>query len=118
MLATRKLDSSNTVNQKALSGVCVVNDALTRVGARWKMSALYAIAGGAATFAALKRGLPGVSDHVLATRLRELTVEGLIDKRFAGERHPAYRVTARGEELLAIVHALCLWERKQHDDPP
>ena len=111
MPAPRKIESANFTNQRALADACVVNDALTRVGARWKMQTLYAVQQGVATFAALKRGLPNVSDHVLATRLRELVAEGLVDKLATSQRHHAYRVTPRGAALLEIIAALCDWER-------
>lgn len=111
MPAQRKLESSNFINQRALASTCVVNDALTRIGARWKMQTLHAIHHGVCTFAALKRTLPNVSDHVLATRLRELAAERLVDKQATSQRHHAYQVTARGVELLTIIAALCDWER-------
>lgn len=113
MPAPRKLASTNFTNQRALADTCVVNDVLTRIGARWKMPTLYAIHHGVQTFAALKRALPNVSDHVLATRLRELVAEGLVDKQSLPQRHHAYRVTARGAALLEIVAALCDWGRAE-----
>lgn len=111
MPAPQKLTSSNHANRRQLASECLVNDALTRIGARWKMQVLYFIEHGTDTFGALKRSLPGVSDHMLATRLRELTAEGLADKRPDAAGRHAYLVTARGRDLLAIIAALCDWAR-------
>lgn len=111
MPAPRKTTSSNSDNQRVLAGACIVNDALTRVAARWKVQILYFIAHGTGSFAALKGRLPGVSDHMLATRLRELVAEGLADKHATSQGRHAYQVTARGQALLAIIEQLCAWEQ-------
>lgn len=111
MPAPRKTTSSNFGNQRALATACVANDTLTRIASRWKMQILFFIHSGACSFGALKRSLPSVSDHVLATRLRELTGEGLADKHATSQRRHEYRVTPRGARLLDIVAQLCDWER-------
>ena len=99
----RKPTSTNAENQRALVRVCPLNQALPRLGARWKMQVLHGIAHGITTFGALKRALPGVSDHVLAMRLRELVEEALVERAVGTAPHPtvappsSYRCT-RGAE--------------------
>ena len=115
----RKVGSANFLNQRRLAQSCVANDVIARIALRWKMSVLFAIEGGAGTFAALKRTNPNLSDHVLASRLRELRREGLIVKDERTDRHPVYAATPRGQSLLKIVAALCVWGEGQEggDDP-
>jgi DNA-binding HxlR family transcriptional regulator len=102
----RKLSSSNYANQQALARCCVLNDTLYRVGMRWKMQVLFCIEQGICSFGALKRELPGISDHVLGKRLRELQAESLLDRDALG----SYTPTPRGRKLLAIMQDLCGWE--------
>ena len=111
----RKITSTNFGNQHRLAQTCILNDTLYRIAMRWKMQVLYFIHGGVQGFGALKRALPGVSDHVLGRRLRELLDEGLIEKGAAGSdvadaQKPTYTATARGVALLAIMESICAWE--------
>lgn len=114
MAAARKLTSANAENQRALGRACPLNETLPRVSARWKMQVLHSVAHGVATFGALKRALPGISDHLLAMRLNELVEESLLDRGpadvSANARRSSYRATVRGAELLAIMAQLCAWE--------
>lgn len=108
--STRKITSTNFGNQHVLGEACVLNDALYRIGMRWKMQVLYSVSRGHASFGALKRELPNVSDHVLGRRLRELASEGLLEKIERGERRWTYTVTPRGRGLLDIMQQICDWE--------
>lgn len=105
MQTSRKVASTNYVNQQALARSCVLNDTLYRVGMRWKMQVLYCTEQGICSFGALKRELPGISDHVLGKRLHELQAENLLHRCDLGR----YRATPRGRKLLAIMQELCGW---------
>lgn len=109
-----KQTSTNAENRRALGRACVMNDVLARVSLRWKMQVLFAIHSGHGNFAALKRELPEVSDHILAHRLRELVAERLvvrIESKADGTR-VRYTVTEGGRSLLSICEQLCAWERR------
>lgn len=110
MQTTRKTTSTNYVNELVLSAACPVNDALARLAMRWKMQVLYSVSRGDDSFGALARRLPSVSAHVLARRLGELVRERLLEKHPRPSRRVGYSVTARGEQLLEIVRAICAWE--------
>lgn len=107
-----KETSTNALNRRALGRACVMNDVLARVSLRWKMQILFAIHSGHRNFAALKRHLSEVSDHVLAHRLGELVDEGLAvrDDSKAGGARVRYAVTEKGRALLRICEELCAWE--------
>jgi DNA-binding HxlR family transcriptional regulator len=118
MPVMRKLTSTNLANQRALAEVCVLNETLYRIGMRWKMQLLYSVQHGCHHFAAMKRALPNVSDHVLGRRLRELLEEGLVAKVSSGPRRHHYTVTPRGAELLAIMQLICRWELEPEAPAP
>lgn len=120
MTSARKEASSNAQNQRTLARACVANEVLERISRRWKMQILYSIRRGVGTFGALKVELPGVSDHVLGRRLRELTLEGLVLRReVTGAAPPraTYAITRRGGALLAIMQGLCDWAEGEHTAP-
>jgi len=66
----------------------------------------------------------GISEPVAAARLRELVAEGLLERepyREPGQRtRLAYRLTAKGAELLPVLVALMQWGDRwlQPDGPP
>ena len=121
----RKPSSTNSQNRRILVRCCILNDVLERLALRWKMPVLRELANGATTYRELRRALPAASDQMLAKRLRELVDEGLALKLQtgaeaadggrrtcggAGQRGtPRYRVTAAGDEVLAIMEDICAW---------
>jgi DNA-binding HxlR family transcriptional regulator len=62
-------------------------------------------------FADLRAVVPGLSDRMLAERLKELQEEGIVERVVRAET-PArieYRLTEKGRELHAVVYALSRW---------
>jgi DNA-binding HxlR family transcriptional regulator len=90
------------------------------VGRRWNSGILLALARGASRFTGIAASVDGLSDRMLAARLRELEQAGLID-RIVEPTTPVsvrYRLTARGQDLLASLQPLVAygqrWERGPH----
>lgn len=91
------------------------NRALTRafhfLGKRWNGVILATLMTGPAGFAELKRLIEGISDSVLAGRLRELAAAGLV-LREVDEGPPvsvAYRLSVAGEALVPALEELGRW---------
>jgi len=65
-------------------------------------------------FNELKRLLHGISSTVLSERLRELELEGLINKRIYPEvpLRVEYSLTNRAKDLEPILHSLANWVNK------
>jgi DNA-binding HxlR family transcriptional regulator len=87
--------------------------AFTFLGKRWNGMLLGSLAGGAAGFADLKRGL-GISDSMLSDRLAELTRAGLVAR--AVEEGPplsvTYSLTEAGTAVLPALGLLTTWARE------
>ena len=81
------------------------------IGQRWTLLILRDLFVGPQRYSDLTAGLPGIPTNTLATRLKELEEEGLVERRAprAGERAIVYALTPRGEELGPAMHALSLW---------
>jgi DNA-binding HxlR family transcriptional regulator len=90
-----------------------------RVGRRWNSGILLAIARGASRFTEIVARVDGLSDRMLAARLKELERIGLID-RIVEPTMPVsvrYRLTARGRDLLAALQPLVAYGQRWETAP-
>lgn len=79
-----------------------------QVGRRWNSGILLALARGATRFSEILARVDGLSDRMLAARLKELEQMGLVD-RIVEPTTPVsvrYRLTEHGRELLASLQPL------------
>ena len=87
------------------------------MGRRWSSGILLALLRGAERFSEVTASVTGLSDRMLAVRLRELETAGLVD-RIVEPTTPVtvrYRLTARGRELMdalqPVVRYGVRWEQ-------
>lgn len=93
--------------------------ALDRVGDRWVLLVVEALADGPLRFGELAERV-GAAPNILTDRLRRLEVEGLVVAEPYSERpvRMAYRLGADGLELAAALEALADWgARREGLDP-
>lgn len=90
---------------------CPVAQALDILGERWTLLIIRDMLTGTVHFNALQRGLPGLSRGLLAKRLRQLELAGLIKKQTsaAGRHTTAYYLTAAGQALYPVIESLLNW---------
>ena len=90
---------------------CGIARALNAVGERWALLVVRELVFGPKRYSDLHRGLPQMSQNVLAQRLRELEADGLVRRRRLGPPAPAavYELTERGQELEPVLRALAQW---------
>lgn len=113
-----KASSTQNHNRRALAAQCEVHEALASLALRWKIAVVNAIGEGAATYSALQQALPGVTDQVLARRLRELVREGLVAKSLGkavdgANASPSYALLPLGREALDIAQDICRWAKRR-----
>ncbi|HEX6335959.1 MAG TPA: helix-turn-helix domain-containing protein [Jiangellaceae bacterium] len=84
---------------------CPVAKASELLGDRWTLLIIRELIYGPLGFAAVERGLPGISRSVLAARLRRLQRDGIIRKQADGR----YHLTEAGEALRPVVQSLGDW---------
>jgi DNA-binding HxlR family transcriptional regulator len=82
--------------------------------ARWKLDVLFALNEGHNRFGEIMRATPGITQHMLTVRLRELERDGFILRRDYGVRPPRveYALTPAAVELKPIFVALINWARR------
>jgi DNA-binding HxlR family transcriptional regulator len=84
------------------------------VGRRWSSGVMLALSRGATRFSEIVATVDGLSDRMLAVRLKELEHGGLID-RVVEPTTPVtvrYRLSPRGRDLLASLQPLQEYGRR------
>lgn len=88
--------------------------AVELVGRRWNGAIIRAMLAGAGRFSAIAETVPGMSDRMLAERLRELEEESVVVRTVIPETpvRIEYTLTEKGLELEAVVSAVSDWAEK------
>ncbi|MGW7268722.1 winged helix-turn-helix transcriptional regulator [Streptomyces sp. NPDC054842] len=95
--------------------VCGIDAAIDVVGGKWKVLILWALNESPCRFGELRRGIPGVTEKVLTSHLRELEDDGIVcrEETFAGAvRHVTYALTPLGVSLNTALAPLGAWGRE------
>ena len=90
---------------------CPVRNLLDKVGDRWSMLVLAALASGAKRFSALARALPDISKRMLTQTLRTLETDGLVHRDVQPTVPPqvTYSLTSLGESFAEPLLGLSEW---------
>jgi DNA-binding HxlR family transcriptional regulator len=108
----RKQTSTNTLNKKRLENTCGIAYTISVLGGRWKLSILaFLTDDGKMRYTELKRKLPGISEKMLTTQLKELQAAHLIQRSASSTMPPmvAYELTEKGKSLMPIINQLSDW---------
>lgn len=94
-----------------------VTPVLNRVGDKWSMQIVMALANGPQRFSELKRAIDGVSQRMLTLSLRGLERDGLISRHVTPTIPPRvdYELTDLGVSLREPVNALGQWATEHID---
>ncbi|GAA1481183.1 helix-turn-helix domain-containing protein [Gordonia sinesedis] len=90
------------------------NAAMDVLSRRWTGGIVRALLGGASRFGEIRDAVPGITDAVLSTRLRELNERRLV-RRQVREGPPAqvrYTLTAAGRDLEPVLDAIEAYGRR------
>jgi len=96
-----------------------VSLAFSILGKRWNGMLLSTLGGGPLSFAALKRGVPGISDAMLSDRLTGLAEVKLLTRSVDAGPPVAvtYGLTTQGELLLPLLEQLGQWAASNLERP-
>jgi len=97
---------------------CPSRKALDRIGDRWTVLIVGALADGAQRYTELARRIEGVSQKMLTQTLRGLERDGLVTRTVHATVPPRvdYALTPLGRTLLAAIEALEQWARDHMPD--
>ena len=105
------------MNSKTRSA-CPITFALDHVGDRWSLLILRdMLFAGKQYYDEFAASDEGISTNILAARLKQLEVDGLISKKTdaGNRRRKVYRPTGKALDLLPMMMELVLWS--VHHDP-
>jgi DNA-binding HxlR family transcriptional regulator len=85
--------------------------AVELIGGRWSGAIVSAVLEGRRRYADIKAAIPGVSDTMLAQRLRQLHGEGILERRVlpSSPVRVEYLLTDKGRALAPVIEALTAW---------
>jgi DNA-binding HxlR family transcriptional regulator len=86
--------------------------AFALLGKRWTALILDVIAARPARFGEIQRAIPGLSERLLAERLRELAMHGLVERRAPEGKTIVYVLTPLGVRLLPALDEIRTWARE------
>ncbi|ESK40606.1 hypothetical protein P256_01061 [Acinetobacter nectaris CIP 110549] len=84
---------------------------------KWKLEIMWLLNQKIYRFGELKKGIPGITQHMLTTKLRELEADGLISRKVYAEVPPRveYSITAKAKGLEPTMRELTKWWIKHKD---
>jgi DNA-binding HxlR family transcriptional regulator len=85
--------------------------ALRMLTGKWKGEILWLLAQRTHRFGELRRAIPGITQHMLTTQLRELEADGLVKRTIYAEVPPRveYEVTEAARSLRPVFDELFRW---------
>lgn len=85
--------------------------AIEQIGSRWTGVIIAAITNDVHRFGELKAAIPGLSDRMLADRLKELQADGLVQRVVFPETpvRVEYHLTEKGCALAGVMAAVSAW---------
>ncbi len=97
---------------------CPIRDVLDRLGDKWTILILIALAAKGRRFSELSRDVPDISKRMLTQTLRDLERDGLVTRHVFPTKPPSveYRMTPLGCSLLEPIAALVHWAEQRHED--
>ncbi len=91
---------------------CALAKALDLIGDRWTLLIVRELmARGRARYTEIRAGLPGIASNLLAERLRELEITGIVEREEAPPpvATALYSLTVRGQALRPVLRELGRW---------
>lgn len=98
------------------AAACPVRDVLDRIGDKWTVLVLAALASSPRRFGGLHKAVPDISKRMLTQTLRELERDGLVTRHVFPTKPPSveYRLSALGRSVLEPLAALVAWADRSH----
>ena len=107
----RRLVGGEVVCMDETHGYCpVFHRAVELIGRRWNGPIIRALLDGADRFGEIRSRIPGLTDRLLAQRLRELEREGVVERASSSATTvPHYTLTTKGHSLAPVIESIAQW---------
>lgn len=106
------------VRERAFSAACPTRVVLDHVMSKWGVLVLLTLGNGTARWGELRRSIDGISEKMLATTLKTLEGDGLVQRTSYPEVPPRveYSLTELGCDLMLRLGPLMEWIAAHADD--
>lgn len=91
---------------------CPLEYGLEIFGGKWKSRVLCVLnAKGRLRYSGIRKEMKNITDAVLASTLKELITDGLINRKSYNEIPPRveYTLTPKGKSVIPILQSICSW---------
>ena len=100
------------VSRRTYGQFCGLAHALDVVGERWTLLIVRELASGPKRYTELADALAGIGTSLLATRMRQLESDGVVQRRLALDQPGStvvYELSSAGRELASAIVPLAVW---------
>ena len=101
----------NQTNEPGINMHEEMRRAFTLLSGKWKLEIMWLLNQRIYRFNELRKAIPGITQHMLTTQLRELEADGLISRTVFAEVPPRveYEITVKARGLGPTMEALTVW---------
>ncbi|WP_068713785.1 winged helix-turn-helix transcriptional regulator [Vibrio tritonius] len=94
--------------------------AFSLLSGKWKLEIMWLLNQRIYRFGELRKAIPGITQHMLTTQLRELEADGLVSRTIYPEVPPRveYEITDKARGLGPTMEALTKWWEQYGDSLP
>ena len=94
--------------------------AIELIGRRWTGAILLALRCGRSRYCEIRDAVPGLSDHLLSDRLRQLEARGLVERHVTPTTpvQVRYELTPMGHGLGPVLDAVSIWANQWLETDP
>jgi DNA-binding HxlR family transcriptional regulator len=112
----RKTNSTNHINEKAITDGCPITSTVIAIGGRWKIIILWQLKNGALRYNEIRKAIPNISEKMLIQQLKELIKSNWVDKKDYNEIPPKteYALTPLGASFMPILEHIYEWGVKNN----
>ncbi|MBQ4793202.1 helix-turn-helix domain-containing protein [Pectobacterium versatile] len=113
---SQKTSPTENSDDSAFDHPCPIRDVLDRIGDRWSLLILEALAQQTLRFNELHRHIDDISRQMLSRTLKRLEADGFIHRTIYAEVPPRveYTLTPLGHSFLQPMQLLIQWADKNH----
>jgi DNA-binding HxlR family transcriptional regulator len=112
----RKTNSTNHINEKAITSGCPITSTVLAIGGRWKIIILWQLKNGVLRYNEIKKAIPNISEKMLIQQLKELIKSNWVEKKDYNEIPPKteYALTPLGVSFMPILEHIYEWGEKNN----
>lgn len=94
---------------------CALDITMNYIGGKWKTVVLWYLRKDAKRFSELKRHIPEITEKMLSMQLKQLELDGIVQRKVYAEVPPRveYFLTEEGKTLLPLLEEMAAWGRKK-----